>query len=132
MATEVTAQVRQNTSQAIEGPRRRMAAGVSPVRQDLPVDMQTVPPATEARQTADGQSNPPQLGQIVDQLNNYVQHVRRELHFSVDESTGETIVRVIDSESEEVIRQIPPEEVVEMQRFLAEDRKAGVLLRTSI
>ena len=42
----------------------------------------------------------------------------RTLQFSKDEDTGKTIIRVIDTETEEVIRQIPPEEFLKMVKRL--------------
>ena|SRR5687767_2816736 len=47
------------------------------------------------------------------------------LRFSVDKSTGRTIVSVVDSETMEVVRQIPAEEVMKMARAL--DRMQGLL-----
>jgi len=42
----------------------------------------------------------------------------RTLQFSKDEETGKTIIRVIDTKTEEVIRQIPPEEFLKMVKRL--------------
>ena len=42
----------------------------------------------------------------------------RTLQFSKDEDTGKTIIRVIDTETDEVIRQIPPEEFLKMVKRL--------------
>ena len=43
-----------------------------------------------------------------------------ELQFSVDEGSGKTIGVVVDPQTEEVIRQLPPEEAMHMARALAE------------
>jgi len=48
------------------------------------------------------------------------------LEFNVDQSSGKTIVRVVDLETQEVIRQIPSEEMVELARVL--ERLQGLLL----
>ena len=47
------------------------------------------------------------------------------LQFSVDEDTGRTIVSVIDTETRQVVRQIPSEEVMRMSRALG--RMQGLL-----
>ncbi len=47
------------------------------------------------------------------------------LEFSVDKDTGVTIIKVLDVETGEVIRQIPPEEVL---AFMKEFEKNGPLL----
>src|SRR5690606_29831275 len=45
----------------------------------------------------------------VAQMNEYIQSTQRDLHFSYDQSSGETVVRVLDRATQEVIRQIPDE-----------------------
>ena len=60
------------------------------------------------------------LEKVVSQLNAYIQNTQRDVDFSVDDSTGRVVVRVIDSESEEVIRQIPSEEMLAISRHLIE------------
>ncbi len=39
-------------------------------------------------------------------------HFETHLNFSKDESTGDTIVKIINSETDEVVRQIPSEEIL--------------------
>jgi len=51
-----------------------------------------------------------------------VQNRQRSLQFSVDESSGRTIITVIDRETSEVIRQIPSEEVLTLA---AQMRRGG-------
>jgi flagellar protein FlaG len=57
--------------------------------------------------------------------------VRRNLEFSIDRETGREIIRVIDSDTKEVIRQIPPEQIlhiIEQIQELQEGMTPGVLL----
>jgi flagellar protein FlaG len=42
----------------------------------------------------------------------------QEAHFSVDQSTGMTIVQIVNRASGELVRQIPTEEVVRIAQFL--------------
>jgi len=67
-------------------------------------------------------SSPPvdeqQLEQMVENLNEAVQAVHRQLQFNVDQESGKTIIRVVDAESKETIREIPSEEVLKMQKRL--------------
>ena len=48
------------------------------------------------------------------------------MQLSLDASTGKAIVRVIDTETGQLVRQIPSEEVLELRRAL--DRIAGLLI----
>jgi flagellar protein FlaG len=62
------------------------------------------------------------LKKAVDDLNGYIQNVQRNLQFSIDEDSGTMVVKVIDSKSEKVIRQIPNEETLRLARSLSEDK----------
>ena len=52
------------------------------------------------------------VSQAVVDLNDFVQNTQRRLNFSVNEETGRTVIKVIDTETQETIRQIPSEEIV--------------------
>lgn len=58
------------------------------------------------------------LQQAVTKLNDFAQTIQRNLHFSVDKESGILITKVIDSKSNEVIRQIPTEETVALAHSL--------------
>jgi flagellar protein FlaG len=51
-------------------------------------------------------------------LSELIQSQRRSLQFSVDATSGRTVIRVLDAETQEMIRQIPAEEVVHLSRWL--------------
>jgi len=61
------------------------------------------------------------LGKAVSQLNDFVQNVQRDLQFEVDKELGQTIVKVIDQETQEVIRQIPDEVALRLAEKLQQD-----------
>ncbi|MGB5259966.1 MAG: flagellar protein FlaG [Gammaproteobacteria bacterium] len=52
------------------------------------------------------------LPEMVEALNTRLQDMQRGLRFSVDDSSGRIVVKVIDLDTEEVIRQIPSEEML--------------------
>jgi flagellar protein FlaG len=68
------------------------------------------------------------LQEKVAQLNDYMQSLNRQLQFKVDDRSGDTVITVIDSETEEVVRQIPSKEVLEIRGAIAEYR--GMLVET--
>jgi flagellar protein FlaG len=55
-------------------------------------------------------------------LNDYVQSYQRELEFSLDESTGATVVRVVDRTTKTVVRQIPSDVALRLARNLKNER----------
>ena len=57
----------------------------------------------------------------VAQLNSYVQGAERTLEFQVDDDSGQTVVRVYDKVSEELIRQFPNEEALTLAQRLNQD-----------
>jgi flagellar protein FlaG len=50
----------------------------------------------------------------------------QELTFSVDQDTGKTIVQITDAKTGELIRQIPPKEMVEIAKSI--ERMQGLLV----
>lgn len=55
-------------------------------------------------------------------LKSKLQNDHRNLDFSVDNSTGEVVVKVIDGESGKLVRQIPTEEVLKLSKQLDDFR----------
>jgi flagellar protein FlaG len=84
-------------------------------RQELPGSGKSMPPASDSSE----------IMQAVSRLNGYVQSVRRDLQFRVDKSSDRVIVSVVDSESGEIIRQIPSEEVLAVASGL--ERAQGLI-----
>jgi len=73
-----------------------------------------------------------ELSKAVDKANSFLQSVQRGLQFRVDKDTNTTVVKVVDSESGEVVRQIPPERTLEMLREMSEmQTKTGSFLKES-
>ncbi len=62
---------------------------------------------------------------LVDEVQSYLENINIQLSFKVHEETGETIVQVTNKETGEVIRQIPPEDLLKLREKLEELR--GVL-----
>ncbi|SDX64086.1 flagellar protein FlaG [Marinobacter mobilis] len=62
-----------------------------------------------------------QLDNAVTQLNDFVQSVQRNLQFEVDSEKGQTIVKVVDQQTQEVIRQMPDEVAVRLAEKLQQD-----------
>lgn len=55
---------------------------------------------------------PEQVEAAVNQIQQFTQTLTQNLKFSIDEDTGKTVVRIVDMQTQEVIRQIPSEEAI--------------------
>lgn len=69
------------------------------------------------------------LDSAVKQLNSYVQSINRNLEFNIDKDNGRTVVKVIDAETDELIRQIPNKEALQIAKHLDDDNPdSGIFL----
>ncbi|WKE66719.1 flagellar protein FlaG [Gallaecimonas kandeliae] len=104
----------------------------------LPVQPQ-LQPQTKDKGNAQAQANPSQkdqgktVSEAVQTLADFVNFRNYNLNFSVDESSGAMVVKVIDSETKDVIRQIPAEEVLKTAEKIKElqdelGQKIGIFL----
>ena len=69
-----------------------------------------------------------QLKQAVEEINRAMRQSNRNLEFSVDDATSRVVVRLTDTETGEVIRQIPSEETLAISRSIGEFQQ-GLLLK---
>ena len=86
------------------------------------------------------------LDETISQLNDSLQNVQRNLEFSIDKDVGKIVINVKDKDTDEVVRQIPSEEVLELAKNLhaaserfkerinsdTQSTAEGVFLRTSV
>lgn len=75
--------------------------------------------------TVESKESEEQIKQAAQKIQGAVNNLAQNLRFSVDEDTGKTIIKVMDAQTEEVIRQIPTKEAVEIARTL--NRVHGLL-----
>jgi flagellar protein FlaG len=90
------------------------------------VEAREVPAAVSAAEKNQAE-NQEDLDQAVDKLNDFVQNLQRDLQFSIDQKSGEMVVKVIDTASRQVIRQIPSEDALKLARSLMEQKDDGKL-----
>ena len=99
-------------------------------RQDLAALGKVLPAVQQTDKHAEERRK--ELNNAIKNVSGYVQNITRELNFSVDEELGRTVVRVIDENTGDVIRQIPSEDMLELARNLAEIKERttkGLLFR---
>lgn len=60
------------------------------------------------------------LANAIEKINNTVRIFNRSIHFTKHEESGRLWVKVIDTETEKVVREIPPEEILNILARLDE------------
>lgn len=65
--------------------------------------------------------------QATKRLQDFVAGVRGDIQFSMDNDSGKTVVKVVDRSTQEVLRQFPSEEAIELAKAL--DRFQGLLVK---
>ena len=88
---------------------------------DKQVEQQVVVQAT-------GETRPPErpapaaadVTKAIERLSEFVQSSQRSLRFRVDDFSGRTVITVVNSATDEVIRQIPAEEILALARNLGQ------------
>jgi flagellar protein FlaG len=76
---------------------------------------------TDSQSPVAGDELKDQLADAVARLNDYIQTVQRDLQFTLDDSSGKSIISVVDRHSAEVIRQIPAEVTLTLAQKLNND-----------
>jgi flagellar protein FlaG len=85
---------------------------------------------TSALEQAQALRDPPTRKEVesaVRKANQVVQASVRDLEFTVDDESGKTVIKVIDRETKEVIRQIPSDEMLAISQSL--ERMQGLLVK---
>ncbi|MCL2664106.1 MAG: flagellar protein FlaG [Defluviitaleaceae bacterium] len=82
------------------------------------------PPAAEKQQSAPASMDV--IQKVLEQVNKSITTYNREMNISVHEKTQRIMVKVMDTEKKEVIREIPPEKVLDA--FARTLELAGILL----
>ena len=101
----------------------------APSQVKLNVDEQkntTTPAAASNNEVSKTELSPEKLEKVVQQLQDFMGEMNRSLQFKVDEDSGRNVIKVIDKESGDLVKQYPSEEVLGIVAKLAE--ATGVLV----
>ncbi len=78
------------------------------------------------------------LQEATEQLNQLVQNKQQSLQFSLDDSSGRSVIKVVNTDTREVVKQFPPEEILSLSKLMSESLEAadsettGVLLEEQV
>ncbi len=116
------AQQRLSTLQPDQLPEVKETAAPEAERNEKAARGEDLPPTHDAKD-ADEASVESAVSRIAD----FVQNFQRDLQFSIDKDSDRMVVKVVDSNTQEVIRQIPSEETLRIAQNL--DSPESLILR---
>jgi flagellar protein FlaG len=99
------------------------APSASVANKNIVIAPQTVVAVTPAEKAA----NAAEVNKAVKNINQAIQVISQNLEFTVDTDANEVIVKVIDQQTKQVLRQIPSEEALDIAKSL--DKLQGLLIR---
>lgn len=98
-----------------------ITSGTVPVMRDLPSDRNQLGPVSrpESREATNGESRfdgitKPELEGLVQEINRAIFGDNERMEFQIHERTGRMLVKLVDQETDEVIREIPPEKMLNL------------------
>jgi flagellar protein FlaG len=106
-------------------------AVAAPRTQAAPVELPQVATKPAAEKQAAQQSAQPtaaQLKSAVDNINRAMKENNSNVEFSIDKDTKQTVIRVVESQTGQLIRQFPSEEVLAISRMIGETQH-GMLVK---
>lgn len=80
-----------------------------------------------AENTKDVKINEAELKQSLEAINRFLQPAHGDIEFSVDEDTNRTLIKIVDTKTQTVLRQIPSKEALAIAKEL--DRLQGLLVK---
>lgn len=64
----------------------------------------------------------------VEKINDFMQSLHRDLNFTIDQDSGKTVVKVLDTKTQELVRQIPNETAITIAKNIDSSlRSLGLL-----
>jgi flagellar protein FlaG len=130
-ATTTAAQAQATSAQAATAASAKATAAASATTssQAATLDLSTNPQAT-----ADTPAKPMDIAEAAQAFQQYLSNLPSDLQFQPDYQSGLVIFKVVNPVTQKVIRQLPPEDVVQQARDLrlAEKNHSGILLDQSL
>jgi flagellar protein FlaG len=108
--------IKLSPSAKFSGPNANQVSGKLPENggQELPIQGKGQPRVVQGST---------EIREAISEINEFVQTVQRDLSFNMDEASGHTVIKVIDRESGDLVRQIPSEEVLAIASHIRDVRE---------
>lgn len=115
----------------VDATPRPAPRGSAPANAATAANPATAAPAAPAARGDAGQAaDAGALDAAVNHINKALQTLSPSLEFSIDDDSDRTIVKIVDQQTREVIRQIPTAEALDISKAL--DKVQGLLIRQAV
>lgn len=102
-------------------------SAVTNVRSAPPANNISAPTATAADNSENKKFDSTEVNKAIAHINDALQARSQDLRFSVDTDSKRVVVKIIDQQTNQVLRQIPTEEALEISKSL--DKLKGLLIK---
>ncbi len=126
MSNEVLSRVATDASAAPGRVRTAVVVPTVTAGKALPLIGGKEPPRAEPAKVE--LPEPPDLSRVVEKLNEFLRQSARNLQFRYDDSSGRTVITVVDAATGDVIRQIPSEELLALAERMHAKGQPGSLI----
>ena len=114
--------INNNIFQFSAQPTTKASAKFSTIEGNTPLESEA---NATLQKTAEFERKP--LGEQIRTLNHFIQNVQRDIHFSIDQESDQTVIQVLDANTGELIRQIPEEHFLDVARRLREEGELSLI-----
>lgn len=101
--------------------------GQQETRAQAPESAQSEPATSPTKESTKNSPDASSVQDAAKRLQDFVSVIRNDIEFSLDTDSGDTVVKVIDRDSQEILRQIPSKEALEIARAL--DQFKGLFVK---
>lgn len=115
----------QNTTSATSGFTGNSAPVAAPVTQPAPV----VPPQATAAPKPASKPTSAELKSAVDNINRAMKQNNSNVEFSIDKNTKQQVIKVVESDTGQLIQQFPSEQVLAISQMIGDEQQHGILVK---
>jgi flagellar protein FlaG len=96
-------------------------------QQNKPTEKVETTESLKAQNLAADAEQPKLIDEAVSKLKEYAKNMQRELNFEVHQESGDTVIKVFNANSGDLVRQMPSEEALKLAE-MADSKSTGGLL----
>jgi len=76
------------------------------------------PPDTDAQAAKPDDTLTAKLEELIEEFNLEYQHRNISLRYSIDKKANSVVIKVMEADTEKLIRQVPPEAILSLKRYM--------------